>query len=64
MCETVKNCSSRCIHTFHKTDSVINVIDYRPVVRSLYDVKKPSGYLIPKKLKELTDWVKGMHCEN
>jgi hypothetical protein len=40
-----------------KTDSVILVSDYRPVVRSLYDVKKPSGYLIPKQLKEVTDWV-------
>ena len=42
---------------FSQTDSVITVTDYRPVVRSLSDVKKPSGYLIPKQLKELTDWV-------
>jgi hypothetical protein len=39
------------------TDSVITVIDYRPIVKSLSDVKKPSGYLIPRQLKELTDWV-------
>jgi hypothetical protein len=40
-----------------KTDSVIAVSDYRPVVRSLYDVPKPLGYLIPKQWKEITDWV-------
>jgi hypothetical protein len=32
------------------------VIDYRPVVRSLYAVEKPCGYLIPKELKDVTDW--------
>jgi hypothetical protein len=42
---------------FSNTDSVITVMDYRPIVKSLYDVKKPSGYLIPKQLKEVTDWV-------
>jgi hypothetical protein len=41
---------------FSDTDTIINVIDYRPVVKSLYDVKKPSGYLVPKSLKEVTDW--------
>jgi hypothetical protein len=40
-----------------KTDSVIEVSDYRPVVKSVFDVKKPAGYLIPKKNTELTDWV-------
>jgi hypothetical protein len=40
------------------TDSVITVVDYRPVVKSLNDVKKPSGYLIPKQLTELTDWAR------
>jgi hypothetical protein len=42
---------------FSNSDSVIGVTDYRPVVRSLSDVTKPSGYLVPKRLKELTDWV-------
>jgi hypothetical protein len=37
-------------------DSVITVNDYRPVVKSLYDVKKPTGYLIPKKLTTLVEW--------
>jgi hypothetical protein len=41
---------------FSKTDSVIVVNDYRPVVSSLYDVKKPKGYLVPKQLKEIAGW--------
>jgi hypothetical protein len=39
------------------TDTVVNVTDYRPVVRSLHDVSKPCGYLIPKELKDVTEWV-------
>ena len=38
-------------------DSVITVSDYRPVVKSLCDVAKPQGYLIPKTSKPLVDWV-------
>jgi hypothetical protein len=41
---------------FSDTDSIINVVDYRPVVKSVYNVKKPSGYLIPKQLKEVIEW--------
>ena len=37
-------------------DSIITVNDYRPVVKSLYDVKKPAGYLIPVQLTELVEW--------
>jgi hypothetical protein len=46
----------------YKTDSdtALTIVDYRPVVKSLFDVNKPEGYLIPKKLTELTDWVKRM----
>jgi len=40
-----------------KTDSVIIVNDYRPVVKSIYDVEKPIGYLIPKQQKEVVDWI-------
>jgi hypothetical protein len=49
-----------------KTDSVVNVIDYRPVNESLYNVTKPAGYLIPKRVKELTDWVErqGLSLKN
>jgi hypothetical protein len=42
---------------FSNRDSVITVVDYRPVVHSIFDVKKPSGYLIPKQLTELVDWI-------
>ena len=38
-------------------DSVIVVKNYRPVVKSLFDVSKPEGYLIPKNVKPLVDWV-------
>ncbi len=38
-------------------DSVITVSDYRPVVKSLCEVTKPQGYLIPKTSKPLFDWV-------
>ena len=43
---------------FSGTDSVITVNDYRPVVKSLYDVKKPAGYLIPAQLTELVEWAR------
>jgi hypothetical protein len=49
---------------FSKTDSVIDVTDYRPIVKSIYDVTKPSGYLIPRAMKQLTGWVErqGLSC--
>ncbi len=37
-------------------DTTISVNDYRPVVKSLYDVKRPKGYLVPENLKEIIDW--------
>ncbi|MBK7338076.1 MAG: hypothetical protein IPJ00_18790 [Saprospirales bacterium] len=37
-------------------DTVVNVTDYRPVVRSLFDVMKPAGYLIPEESAILTEW--------
>jgi hypothetical protein len=42
---------------FSNTDSIITVVDYRPVVRSIYNVEKPSGYLVPKNLKEIVEWI-------
>jgi hypothetical protein len=41
-----------------KTESDTNIIvtDFRPVVKSIYDVERPLGYLIPKNLTELYDW--------
>jgi hypothetical protein len=44
-------------------DSVITVNDYRPVVKSLYDVEKPAGYLIPKKLTTLVEWANRQSLE-
>jgi hypothetical protein len=38
-------------------DTIVVVSDYRPVVKSICDIKKPTGYLIPKSLTELTEWV-------
>ena len=38
-------------------DTTVIVSDYRPVVKSVYDVTKPAGYLIPKASKELVEWV-------
>ncbi len=42
-------------------DTTVIVSDYRPVVKSVYDVTKPAGYLIPKASKELVEWV-GKHA--
>lgn len=39
-------------------DTVVVVNDYRPLVKSFSDVSVPVGYLIPKSIAELTDWVK------
>ncbi len=40
-----------------QSDTLIEVSNYKPVVKSLCDVGKPAGYLIPISLKELTDWI-------
>lgn len=37
-------------------DSIIVVKDYRPIVKSLNEVTKPTGYLIPKQQKDLVAW--------
>lgn len=44
-------------------DTVVIVKDYRPVVKSVYDVQKPAGYLIPERNKELIEWA-GKHALN
>ena len=41
---------------YSNKDTVIIVNDYRPIVKSIYDVIRPKGYLVPKKLKEIVDW--------
>lgn len=38
-------------------DTVVTVKDFRPVVKSTYDVERPVGYLIPKKFIELKNWM-------
>jgi hypothetical protein len=48
---------------FTGNDSVIIVNDYRPVVKSIYNVEKPSGYLIPKKLNNLVNWIERQNLE-
>jgi hypothetical protein len=39
---------------FSGNDTMVTVNDYRPVVKSTYNVKIPAGYLVPK---ELAPWV-------
>jgi hypothetical protein len=39
-------------------DSVIMVNDYRPLVKSISDITRPVGYLIPKNRTELINWSK------
>lgn len=39
-----------------KKDTIITVNNYRPVVKSLLEVERPKGYLIPKNLKEIIEW--------
>ncbi|MFZ1520094.1 MAG: M14 family zinc carboxypeptidase [Ignavibacteriaceae bacterium] len=41
---------------YSNKDTVITVSDYRPVVKSIYDVVRPKGYLVPKSLMEIVDW--------
>ena len=46
------------------SDSVIIIDNFRPVVKSLFDIEKPVGYLIPAQSKELTDWVQRQELES
>jgi hypothetical protein len=39
-------------------DSVIMVKDYRPLVKSVENVTRPLGYLVPKSYPELVNWCK------
>jgi hypothetical protein len=38
-------------------DTAVTVKDYRPVVKSVYDVLKPLGYMIPETCVPLMEWV-------
>ncbi len=47
------------LYSYHsKTDTTVTVVDYRPVVRSIHDVSRPYGYLIPKGSDELVGWAR------
>jgi len=37
-------------------DTIVTVNDYRPIVKSLYAVERPLGYLVPKNKNELYEW--------
>lgn len=41
---------------YSNTDTIVIVNDYRPLVKSIYDVERPEGYLIPKSLTEIKEW--------
>ena len=38
-------------------DTLITVNDFRSVVKAIYEVKRPKGYLIPKSYPELKNWI-------
>jgi hypothetical protein len=44
------------ISYYSNKDTIVTVNDYRPVVKSLYDVERPKGYLVPKTLQEIIEW--------
>ncbi len=42
---------------YSKSDSMVITDNYRPIVKSLKTVTRPRGYLIPRDLKEVVDWL-------
>lgn len=38
-------------------DTLIEINDFRSVVKSIYDIERPKGYLIPKELLDLKQWL-------
>ncbi len=42
---------------YSKKDTIVTVDDFRSVVKSIYEVKRPKGYLVPKNLSELKQWM-------
>ncbi|QQS35247.1 MAG: hypothetical protein IPM56_13460 [Ignavibacteriales bacterium] len=41
---------------YSEEDTIVVVNDYRPIVKSIYDVERPKGYLVPKTIVEIIDW--------
>jgi len=54
--KTGKNLDLSLFSLNTNSDTVIIVNDYRPMVKSIYDVERPLGYIIPKGITELYDW--------
>lgn len=48
---------------YSNQDTIVTVKDYRPIVKSLLDVKRPLGYLIPKDLNDLVEWANRQNIE-
>jgi len=47
------------VHSYKsETDTLLKVVNYRPVVKALAEVTKPLAYLIPKNNVGLTEWCK------
>lgn len=44
-------------------DTIVTVNDFRSVVKSLYDIKRPKGYLIPKSYPELKEWMERLNLK-
>jgi hypothetical protein len=42
---------------YSNKDTIVTVDDFRSVVKSIYEVKRPIGYLVPKNLSELKQWI-------
>jgi hypothetical protein len=42
---------------YSNNDTIVTVNNFRPVVKSLLDIKRPQGYLIPKEITELRIWL-------
>jgi len=49
------------IYSNNDTNVIVN--DYRPIVKSIYDVERPVGYLVPKNLTEVIDWANKQNLE-
>jgi hypothetical protein len=46
------------VHSYSTNrDTAITITDYRPVVKSICDVTRPVGYLVPKKFADLSAWI-------
>ena len=42
---------------YSNKDTIVTVDDFRPVIKSTYSVERPKGYLIPKQIEELKQWM-------